>query len=157
MSKCPGKWPFRWFSRTLRHEIGPTTYSGGPSVHKNGHSAGFQGHYDTKSALQRVLAVQASTKMAIPLAFPDATTRNRPYNVFWRTKRPQKWQFRWFSRTLRHGIGPTACSGYPSVHKNGHSAGFPGSYDTNSVQQRVLDVQSSGEMALPLFFPDVTT
>ena len=115
LSKRPGKWPFRWFLRTLRHKIGATACSGSRSVRGNGHSAGFFGRYDTKSGLQRVLVVEASGEMAIPLVFADATTRNRPYSVFWLSKRPGKWPFRWFLRTLRHGIGPTACSGCRSV------------------------------------------
>ena len=115
LTKRPGKWPFRCFSRTLRHEIEPTAYSGCRSVRRNGPSAGFCGHYDTKSGLQRILVVEASGEMAPPLVFADATTRNRAYSVFWLSKRPGKWPFRWFLRTLRHEIGPTACSGCRSV------------------------------------------
>ena len=212
LSKRPEKWPFRWFLRTLRHEIGPTAYSGCrsvrgngpsagfcrrydmksglqrilavqastkmasttvfadtttqnrpyscsgcPSVRGNGHSIGFCGRYDTKSGLQRILAVQASGEMALPSVFPDATTRNQAYSVFWLSKRPGKWPFRWFLRTLRHEIGPTAYSGCPSVHENGPSAVFCGHYDTESALQHVLAVQASGEMALPLVFADATT
>ena len=185
LSKRPKKWPFRWFSRTLRHEIGltacsgclsvrgngrsvgflrtlrhgigATAYSGGRSVRRNGHFIGFSGHYDTKSGLQHVLAVQASGEMAIPLVFADVTTRNRPYSVFWLSKRPRKWPAPLFLRTLRHEIGPTVCSGCPSVRGNGPSAGFCGRYDTKSALQHVLVVEASGEMAIPLFFPDTTT
>ena len=113
--KRPLKWPFRRFSRTLRHEIGPTAYSGSPSVHENGPHRCFPGRYDTESRLQRVLAVQASLEMALPSVFPDTTTRNRPYSIFWQPKRPRKWPTPPFSRTLRHEIGPTAYSGCPSV------------------------------------------
>ena len=157
LSKRPGKWLFRCFSRTLRHEIGPTAYSGCRSVRGNGPSIGFSGHYDTKSGLQRVLAVQASGEMAISSVFPDATTRIRAYSMFWLSKRPGKWPFRCFFRTLRHEIGATACSGCPSVRGNGHSICFCGRYDTESALQRVLAVQASGEMAFPLVFADVTT
>ena len=157
LSKRPGKWPFRWFLRTLRHEIGPTAYSDCPSVRRNGPSAGFCGRYDTKSGLQRVLAVEASGEMAIPPVFSDATTQNRAYSVFWLSKRPGKWQFRWFLLTLRHEIGPTAYSGCPSVRGNGRSAGFCGHYDTESGLQHVLAVEASVEMALPLVFSDATT
>ena len=115
LSKRPGKWPFRCFSRTLRHEIEPTAYSGCRSVRRNGPSAGFCGHYDTKSGLQRILVVEASGEMALPLVLADVTTRNRAYSMFWLSKRPLKWSFRWFLRTLRHGIGSTACSGCRSV------------------------------------------
>ena len=156
-SKRPLKWLFRWFLRTLRHGIGPTAYSGCPSVRGNGPSAGFCGHYDTESALQHVLAVQASGEIALPLVFADTTTRNQAYSVFWLSKRPGKWPFRCFSRTLRHGIGPTACSGSRSVRGNGHSAGFSGHYDTKSGLQRVLADQASGEMAISLVFADATT
>ena len=157
LSKRPEKWSFLGFFRTLRHEIGPTACSGGPSVRGNGSFAGFCGHYDTKSGLQRVLADYASEEMAISSVFPDTTTRNRPYSIFWLSKRPWKWPFRWFSRTLRHGIGLTAYSGCRSVHKYGHSAGFPGRYDTKSGLQRVLADQASVEMAFPRVFPDTTT
>ena len=116
-TKRPGKWPFRWFFRTLRHEIGPTAYSGCPNVQRNGPSSGFPGHYDTESALQGVLVVQTSREMVLPRVFPDTTTRNRPYGVFWLSKRPKKWSFRGFSRTLRHEIDPTACSGCPNVQR----------------------------------------
>ena len=107
-----------------------------------GHSVGFPGRYDTKSAPQRILAAQASTEqililseqklegyssktidarvvvngrgprrrrgrdrafrpvvlelysssffeMVLPSFFPDATTRNQPYSVFWQPKRPK--------------------------------------------------------------------
>ena len=118
LSKRPQKWPFRWFPRTLRHEIGLIACSDGPSVRRNGHSAGFCGRYDTKSGLQHVLAVEASVEMALPLVFADTTTRNRAYSMFWLSKRPLKWPFRWLLRTLRHGIGPTACSECHSVHRN---------------------------------------
>ena len=157
LSKRPGKWSFRWFLRTLRHEIGLTACSGCPSVRGNGLSAGFHGRYDTKSALQRILADQASVEMALPLVFPDTMTRNRTYSIFWQSKRPQKWAERLFPRTLRHKIGPTACSGCPSVWGNGAFAGFHGHYDTISGLQRVLAVEASGEMAFPLVFADVTT
>ena len=157
LSKRPWKWPFRGFSRTLRHEIGPTAYSGCRSVHKYGHSAGFHGRYDTKSALQRVLVVQTSREMVLPRVFPDTTTRNRAYSMFWRTKRPGKWLFRWFLRTLRHEIGPTACSGGLCVRRNGHFIGFSGHYDTKSALQHILAVEASVEMAIPLVFPDATT
>ena len=129
LSKRPGKWPFRWFLRTLRHRIGPTACPGCPSVRRNSPSAGFCGHYDTESGLQRILVVEASGEMALPLVFSDTTTRNRAYRVFWLSKRPVKWPFRWFLRTLRHGIGPTACSGCRSVRGNGHSAGFCRRYE----------------------------
>ena len=79
----------------------------------------FCGHYDTESGLQHVLADKASVEMAIPPVFADATTRNRAYSMFWLSKRPLKWLFRCFFRTLRHGIGPTACSGCRSVHRKG--------------------------------------
>ena len=105
--------------RTLRHGIGPTACSGCRSVRRNGPSAGFCGRYDTESGLQHVLAVEASVEMALPLVFADTTTRNRAYSMFWLSKRPLKWLFRCFFRTLRHGIGPTACSGCRSVHRNG--------------------------------------
>ena len=111
LSKRPEKWPFHWFLRTLRHEIGPTAYSGCPSVRGHESSAGFAGHYDTKSGLKHVIAVEASGEMVFPLVFTDITTRNRPYSVFWLSKCPVKWPFCWFSRTLRHEIGPTAYSG----------------------------------------------
>ena len=143
LSKRPQIWPFRGFFRTLRHEIGPTAYSGCRSVQRNGPSAGFPGRYDTKSALQGVLAVEVSTNMAFPRVFPDTTTRNRPYSIFWLSKRPQIWPFRGFSRTLRHEIGPTAYSGCRSVRGNGHSAGFSGHYDTKSALQHVLAVEAS--------------
>ena len=91
LSKRPRKWPTPLFSRTLRQDIGPTAYSGCRSVHENGLSAGFPGRYDTESALQRILAVIASVEMAFPLISPDTTTRNRPYSVFWMSKRPLKW------------------------------------------------------------------
>ena len=78
---------------------------------------------------------------------PDTTTQNWGYSVFWQSKCPEKWPFRWILRTLRHKIGATACSGSPSVRGNGHSAGFPGRYDTKTGLQRVLAVQASGEMA----------
>ena len=129
LSKRPRKWPFRWFSRTLRHGIGPTACSGSPSVRGNGPSAGFCGRYDTKSGLQHILAVQASFEMAIPL----------------------------ISRTLRHGISPTAYSGCHSVRGNGSSAGFRGHFDTKSRLQHVLAAQASTKMAIPLVFPDATT
>ena len=140
LSKCPEKWPFRWFSRTLRHEIGPTAYSGCPSVRGNGHSAGFCGHYDTKSAVQRILAAQASGEMAIPAVFADVTTQKRGYSMFWLSKCPEKWPFRWILRTLRHEIGSTACSGRPSVHEKGPSAGSIGRYDIKSTLQCILAV-----------------
>ena len=114
-TKRPGKWPSRRFSRTLRHRIGPTAYSRGPSVQGNGSSADFSGRYDTKSGQQRTLADQASVERALPLAFPDATTRNQPYSVVSLTKRPDKWPSCRFSRTLRHRIGPTAYSRGPSI------------------------------------------
>ena len=145
LSKRPRKWPFRWFLRTLRHEIRPTGYSGCRSVCGNGHSAGFCGHYDTKSGLQHVLADEASGEMALPLVFADATTRNQAYSVFWLSKRPGKWPAPLFLRTLRHEIEPTAYSGCPSVRGNGPSAVFPGRYDTKSALQHVLAVQASGE------------
>ena len=129
LSKRPGKWSFRWFSRTLRHEIGPTAYSGCQSVQGNGHSAGFHGRYDTKSALQHVRM----------------------------SKRPEEWPFRWFFRTLRHEIGLTAYSGCPSVQGNGSCASICGRYDTKSALQRILAAQVSGEINLPLVFPDTTT
>ena len=157
LSKRPGKWLFRWFFRTLRHRIGATAYSGCRSVRGNGPSAGFSGRYDTKSGLQHVLAVEASVEMAIPLFFPDVTTRNRAYSVFWLSKRPEKWPFRWFLRTLRHEIRPTAYSGCRSVRGNGPSAVFCGHYDTKSGLQHVLADEASGEMALPLVFADTTT
>ena len=120
---------------TLRHEIGPTVCSGGPSVHENGHYAGFPGHYDTKSALQSILAAQASRKMARTAVFPDTTTRNRPHSVFSLTKRPG----------------------------NGHSAGFPGHYDTKSALQSILATQhtlmriSSGHAGCLSFLPTIWT
>ncbi|MBP5348557.1 MAG: hypothetical protein J6Y51_07465, partial [Bacteroidaceae bacterium] len=120
LTKRPFKWLFRWFC----------------------------GHYDTESGLQHVLADEASVEMAIPLVFADTTTRNRAYSMFWLSKRPGKWPFRWFLRTLRHEIGPTACSGCPSVRGNGLSAGFRGRYDTESGLQGVLAVEASVEMAL---------
>ena len=48
------------------------------------------GRYDTESALQHVLAVEASVEMALPLVFADTTTRNRAYSMFWLSKRPQE-------------------------------------------------------------------
>ena len=176
LSKRPGKWPFHRFFRTLRHGIGAIACSGCRSVWGNGSSAGFAdtttrnraysvfwrskrpgkwpfhrfcGRYDTESGLQRVLADEASVEMAIPSVFPDTTTRNRAYSVLWLTKRPLKWPFRWFSRTLRHGIVATACSGCRSVRGNGASAGFCGHYDTESGLQRVLADEASVKMALP--------
>ena len=157
LSKRPQIWPFRGFSRTLRHEIGPTACSGCPNVQRNGPSSGFSGHYDTKSGLQHVLADQASGEMALSLVFADTTTRNRAYSVFWRTMRPKKWPFHRFFRTLRHEIGPTAYSGCRSVRGNGHSAGFPGRYDTESGLQHILAVEASTNMAIPRVFPDATT
>ena len=115
LTKRPQKRPFRLFSRTLRHEIGPTAYSRCPSVQGNDQSAGFRGHYDTKTRLQHVLAAQVSGEMAIPAVFADVTTQKRGYSMFWLPKRPGKWPFRWILRTLRHEIGSTACSGGPSV------------------------------------------
>ena len=157
LSKRPLKWLFRWFLRTLRHGISPTACSGCRSVRGNGSSAGFFGHYDTESALQHILAVEASGEMALSLVFTDTTTRNLAYSMFWLSKRLGKWLLRWFLRTLRHEIGPTACSGCPSVRGNGLSAGFSGHYDTKSALQRVLATQASTKMTFPLVFPDTTT
>ena len=157
LSKRPGKWVAPPLSRTLRHKIGATGCSGCPSVRENGPNACFPGHYDTKSGLQGVLAVQASIKMARTPVFPDATTQNRGYRVFWLSKRPGKWVAPPLSRTLRHKIGATGCSGCPSVRENGPNACFPGHYDTKSGLQGVLAVQASIKMARTPVFPDATT
>ena len=117
----------------------------------------FPGHYDTKSAPQRILADQASKKMARTHVFKDTTTRNRPYSIFWRTKRPRKWPERLFSRTLRHEIRPTAYSGRPCVHENGPNACFQGHYDTKSALQHILADQASMKMARTPVFTDATT
>ncbi|MBO7415294.1 MAG: hypothetical protein J6U22_01845, partial [Bacteroidaceae bacterium] len=58
-----------------------------------GSFAGFCGRYDTESGLQHVLADEASGEMALSLVFADATTRNRPYSVFWLSKRPVQNRF----------------------------------------------------------------
>ena len=70
--------------------------------------------------------------MARTAVFTDATTRNRPYSVFWMSKRPEKWSAQPYLRTLRHEIGPTECSGCPSVRRNGPHRCFYGRYNTNS-------------------------
>ena len=145
------------YLRTLRQRIGPTAYSGCPSVRENGPNACFPGRYDKESGLQHILAVQASTKMGRTPISPDATTQNQAYSIFWQSKRPQKWAERLFPRTLRHKIGATAYSGCPSVHKNGPNACFPGRYDTKSGLQGVLAVQASREMDRTPGFPDATT
>ena len=151
------KCPFRRLSRTLQHEIRPTRCSGYRSVQRNGHFAGITGRYDMKSALQSVLDVQASGEMARTAVFTDATTRNRAYNMFWLSKRPAKWPAPQFLRTLRHEIGPTECSGCPSVRRNGPHRCFHGRYDTKAGLQCVLDVQASRKMVRTAVFADATT
>ena len=110
-----------------------------------------------KSGLQGVLATEASKEMAISLVLPDATTRNRDYRVFWLSKRPAKWPAPLFSRTLRHEIDPTVCSGCLSVQKNGPHSRICGHYDMKSALQNVLAVQASSEMARTAVFTDATT
>ena len=156
-TKRQTKTQVQMYLRTLRHEIGATACSGSPSVRRNGHSAGFRGRYDTKTALQRILVVQASGEMAIPLVFADATTQNQAYSIFWQSKRPQKWAERLFSRTLRHKIGATGCSGCPSVQGNGSHLRYRGRYDTKSGLQGVLAAQASVKMGRTPVFLDTTT
>ena len=74
--------PFLFKLRTLRHEICPTAYSRIRTVPKNGPFAGFRGHYDTKSARERIPASLLSGKMALPPVPVDITTRNQRGNVF---------------------------------------------------------------------------
>ena len=56
------------FPRTLRHGISPTAYSRIRSVRKNGPSASSSGHYDTKSALQHILASLLSGRLRTDFA-----------------------------------------------------------------------------------------
>ena len=105
------------------------------------------GRYDTKSALKRNLAYQASGGTGRTTVFPDATTRYQAYSVLSLTKRPGKWLERTYFRTLRHDIRPTAFSRLPSVRGNGPDDRISGRYDTKSGLQRTLAYQASGEMA----------